>query len=193
MRVSVENGLPEETTVHWHGLRVENAMDGVPDMPVKPIAPGETFLYDFVPPDAGTYWFHPHVGMQLDRGLYGALIVEPRQESLSYDAEATLVLDDWIDGIAGTPDAALDRLLAEGMQMPGMSGMDGMDMEGMDMGGMGMGERGPAASATARARSRAATRRSRARSRARAPCPRSRTCSPRARPTQATCGSRSTS
>ncbi len=146
VRVRVENGLPEETTVHWHGVRVENTMDGVPDMPLKPIAPGDSFVYDFVPPDAGTYWFHPHVGMQLDRGLYGALIVEPQQETLSYDTEATLVLDDWLDGIAGTPDEALDRLLVEGMQMPGMSGMSGHDMSGMSgmtdmsgMGGFGMG------------------------------------------------------
>ena len=76
VRIRVENGLPEDTTVHWHGVRVENAIDGVPDMPLPPIKPGESFTYEFVPPDAGTYWFHPHVGMQLDRGLYGALIVE---------------------------------------------------------------------------------------------------------------------
>ena len=88
IRIRVENGLPEETTVHWHGLRIEQSMDGMPDTPLPPIGPGESFVYDFVPPDAGTYWFHPHVGMQLDRGLYGALIVEPRNETLSYDREA---------------------------------------------------------------------------------------------------------
>ena len=140
VRVRVENGLPEETTVHWHGVRVENSMDGVPDMPRKAIQPGESFLYDFTPPDPGTYWFHPHVGMQLDRGLYGALIIEARDETFDYDREAVLILDDWLDGVGGrTPDATLDKLLAEGMQMPGMSGHDMDDMSGMDMSGMDMG------------------------------------------------------
>src|SRR3546814_6826698 len=56
LRVAVENLLEEETTVHWHGVRVPNAMDGVPHLTQKPIAPGETFLYEFDVPDAGTYW-----------------------------------------------------------------------------------------------------------------------------------------
>jgi FtsP/CotA-like multicopper oxidase with cupredoxin domain len=134
VRIRVQNDLPEETTVHWHGLRIENRMDGVPDMPRPAIGPGESFVYDFTPPDAGTYWFHPHVGVQLDRGLYGALVVEARTEELDYDRDATLVLDDWLDGIGGrSPDATLDRLLAHGMQMPGMGGMSGHDMAGMDM------------------------------------------------------------
>jgi len=60
LRVSVKNELQEETTVHWHGIRLPNAMDGVPHLTQKPIKPGETFLYDFVAPDAGTYWYHPH-------------------------------------------------------------------------------------------------------------------------------------
>jgi FtsP/CotA-like multicopper oxidase with cupredoxin domain len=140
LRVKVENGLPRDTTIHWHGIRLENAMDGVPAMTQKAIRPGQSFVYDFVPPDAGTYWFHPHVGVQLDRGLYGALIVEARNESLAYDREATLILDDWLDGVRGTPEQALARLLAEGMQMPGMSGSHGMgSMSGMDMSGMDMG------------------------------------------------------
>src|SRR5262249_52986481 len=129
VRVRVENGLPEETTVHWHGIRVANAVDGVPDMPLPPIKPGESFTYAFTPPDAGTYWFHPHVGMQLDPGLYGALVVEPRNEPLDYDREATLVLDDWLDGVAGTPDAELRTLLAHGMQMPGMDMSAGGHMD----------------------------------------------------------------
>jgi FtsP/CotA-like multicopper oxidase with cupredoxin domain len=140
LRVRVENGLPEETTVHWHGVRVPNDQDGVPDMPLPPIAPGESFTYEFAPPDAGTYWWHPHVGMQLDRGLYGAFVVEAPDETLGYDREVVLVLDDWLDGVDGTPDARLDLLLAEGMQMPGMEGGHGSG--GHDhsaMGGFGMG------------------------------------------------------
>jgi FtsP/CotA-like multicopper oxidase with cupredoxin domain len=138
LRVRVENGLPEATTVHWHGIRVPNDMDGVPGMTQTPIGPGKTYLYDFVPPDAGTYWFHPHVGTQLDRGLYAPLIVEARNETLAYDREAVVVLDDWLDGLGRTPDAVLRRLEVHGMQMPGMGGMPGMKgMPGMDMGGLG--------------------------------------------------------
>jgi FtsP/CotA-like multicopper oxidase with cupredoxin domain len=70
--------LPEETTVHWHGVRVPNAMDGVPHLTQRPIASGETFAYEFDLPDAGTYWYHPHLhsSAQVGRGLYGPLIIE---------------------------------------------------------------------------------------------------------------------
>ena len=56
LRITVENRLAEETTVHWHGLRVPNAMDGVPHLTQRPIGPGENFVYEFDLPDAGTYW-----------------------------------------------------------------------------------------------------------------------------------------
>lgn len=95
LRIAVENGLAEETTVHWHGLRVPNAMDGVAHLTQRPIAPGETFLYDFVALDAGTFWYHPHQRSveQVGRGLYGALIVE-ELEPPRVDRELTWVLDD---------------------------------------------------------------------------------------------------
>lgn len=118
-RARVENHLPQPTTVHWHGIRLRNAMDGVPGVTQEPIAPGSSFDYDFVAPDAGTYLYHSHVGTQLDRGLYGALVVEARHEALAYDREALIVLDDWLDGVAGTPDAQLDRLRKQGMNMGG--------------------------------------------------------------------------
>jgi FtsP/CotA-like multicopper oxidase with cupredoxin domain len=96
LRVVVENRLPEETTVHWHGVRVPNAMDGVPHLTQPPIAPGQSFVYEFEVPDAGTYWYHPHQRSfeQVGRGLYGALIVEER-EPIRVDREVTWVLDDW--------------------------------------------------------------------------------------------------
>jgi FtsP/CotA-like multicopper oxidase with cupredoxin domain len=96
VRIIVENRLAEETTVHWHGLRVPNAMDGVPHLTQRPIAPGETFAYAFDVPDAGTYWYHPHQRSyeQVGRGLYGPLIVEER-EPLQVDRDVTWVLDDW--------------------------------------------------------------------------------------------------
>ena len=92
----VENRLEEETTVHWHGLRVPNAMDGVPHLTQPPIAPGATFVYAFDLPDAGTYWYHPHQRSfeQVGRGLYGPLIVEER-EPIRVDRDVTWVLDDW--------------------------------------------------------------------------------------------------
>jgi FtsP/CotA-like multicopper oxidase with cupredoxin domain len=96
VQITVENRLAEETTVHWHGLRVPNAMDGVPHLTQRPIAPGETFVYAFSVPDAGTYWYHPHQRSfeQVGRGLYGPLIVEER-EPIQIDREVTWVLDDW--------------------------------------------------------------------------------------------------
>ncbi|MGH6619478.1 MAG: multicopper oxidase family protein [Alphaproteobacteria bacterium] len=96
LRIVVENGLKEETTVHWHGIRVPNAMDGVPHLTQKPIAPGASFTYEFDVPDAGTYWYHPHQRSfeQVGRGLYGPLIVEER-EPIAVDREFFWVLDDW--------------------------------------------------------------------------------------------------
>lgn len=96
VRIAVENGLAEETTVHWHGVRVPNAMDGVPHLTQKPIAPGETFVYEFEATDAGTYWYHPHQRSfeQVGRGLYGPLIIE-EPEPISVDRDVTWVLEDW--------------------------------------------------------------------------------------------------
>ncbi|TJV46354.1 MAG: multicopper oxidase family protein, partial [Mesorhizobium sp.] len=73
LRVVVENGLAEETTVHWHGVRVPHAMDGVPHLTQKPIGAGERFVYEFDAVDAGTFWYHPHQRSfeQVERGLYG--------------------------------------------------------------------------------------------------------------------------
>ena len=96
LKILVENGLAEDTTVHWHGVRTPHAMDGVPDLTQKPIAPGETFLYEFDAFDAGTFWYHPHQRSfeQVGRGLYGALIVE-EAEPIRVDRDVTWVLDDW--------------------------------------------------------------------------------------------------
>ncbi|MEQ9038828.1 MAG: multicopper oxidase family protein [Silicimonas sp.] len=96
LRIAVENALDEETTVHWHGLRVPNAMDGVPHLTQAPIAPGETFTYEFDAIDAGTFWYHPHQRSfeQVGRGLYGALIIE-EDSPPRVDREMVWVLDDW--------------------------------------------------------------------------------------------------
>ena len=90
------NGLPQPSTVHWHGIRIENSMDGVPELTQPLVQPGAEFLYDFAPPDAGTYWYHSHhrTFEQMARGLYGVLVVE-EPEPPEVDGEEVLVLDDW--------------------------------------------------------------------------------------------------
>jgi len=137
LRVLLENRLPEPTTIHWHGIPVPNAMDGVPDITQPAVPPGERFLYEFTVPVPGTYFYHTHVGVQLDRGLAGALIVEPGREELAYDREVVLVLDDWLDGIAGTPEEALRQLVGAGHGGHGGHGMGHGTMPGGSMPGMG--------------------------------------------------------
>ncbi|GAB2824743.1 multicopper oxidase MmcO [Streptomyces chlorus] len=102
LKLTVNNHLPEATTVHWHGIAVRNDMDGVPNVTQRPIAAGTSFTYRFHVPHPGTYWFHPHLGLQLDSGLYAPLIVDDPNEPLSYDREWVIVLDDWIDGVNGS-------------------------------------------------------------------------------------------
>jgi FtsP/CotA-like multicopper oxidase with cupredoxin domain len=96
VRILVENGLDEDTTVHWHGIRLPNNMDGVPGLTQEPIRPGEVFIYEFTPPDAGTFWYHPHADslQQLGRGLAGVLIVE-EAEPPDFDRDIVWMLSDW--------------------------------------------------------------------------------------------------
>ncbi len=96
LRINFENNLPQETTIHFHGVRVPNAMDGVPGVTQAPIKPGESFVYEFTPKDPGTYWFHPHVrsSEQIERGLFGVLIVEDEFTD-KYSQDKVFVLDDW--------------------------------------------------------------------------------------------------
>ncbi|MFQ6171315.1 multicopper oxidase family protein [Oryzobacter sp. R7] len=131
LRVRVDNALPVETSVHWHGIALRNDMDGVPGMTQDPIAGGARFLHEFTVPDPGTYFYHPHTGVQLDRGLYGALVVEDPAEAGGYDEEWVLVLDDWVDGTGRTPDGVLDGLRAGSAER----GHPGMGHGSMGMGG----------------------------------------------------------
>ena len=126
----LSNQLPNKTatSIHWHGLALRNDMDGVPPATQTAVRAGSTFTYRFIADTPGTYFFHPHVGVQLDRGLYAPLIVEDPKEPLSYDDEWVVVLDDWVDGVTGTPDEVFAEL---------RHGMGGMDMGGHDMSGMG--------------------------------------------------------
>ena len=94
--LDLHNRLPDATTIHWHGIRLPNAMDGVPGLTQAPVAPGARFRYRFALPDAGTFWYHPHLGTpeQVERGLAGALVVED-DEPPPVDDDIVWVLDDW--------------------------------------------------------------------------------------------------
>jgi FtsP/CotA-like multicopper oxidase with cupredoxin domain len=96
VRIVVSNKLGEDTSVHWHGIRLPNAMDGVPGLTQNPIRSGESFVYEFTPPDAGTFWYHPHAHtlQQLGRGLAGALIVGER-EPVAVDRDLLWFIEDW--------------------------------------------------------------------------------------------------
>jgi FtsP/CotA-like multicopper oxidase with cupredoxin domain len=91
------NELPQASSVHWHGIRSDNAMDGVAGLTQDAVEPGQSFDYDFIAPDAGTYWFHAHNRSveQVARGLYGALIVD-EPDAPDVDRDEVLVLDDWL-------------------------------------------------------------------------------------------------
>ena len=96
--LAVTNRLDEPTSIHWHGVRVPAAMDGVPGFSFAGIAPGETFTYRFPVRDAGTYWYHSHSGGQELLGLYGAIVVEPREGyRYRFERDYVVLLSDWSD------------------------------------------------------------------------------------------------
>ena len=126
LEVVVNNKLTKPTSMHWHGIALQNDMDGAapatPDIPA-----GTTFTYRFSVPDAGTYWAHPHTGVELDTGLYIPVIVDDPKEAGSYDAEWIVMMDDWTDGVGRSPEQILADLEKGGMgAMGGSGGMGGM-------------------------------------------------------------------
>jgi len=96
LSVRFDNQTDQPSSVHWHGIRIENAMDGVPGMTQPVVAPGESFDYAFAVPDAGTFWYHSHNRSweQVAKGLFGPLIVEELQPP-DVDHDITVILDDW--------------------------------------------------------------------------------------------------
>jgi FtsP/CotA-like multicopper oxidase with cupredoxin domain len=100
VRVVVKNELPDPTTIHWHGVEVPNAMDGVPDMTQDPIQPGETFTYEFIAKPAGTFMYHSHYegDIQVGAGLYAPLIIDPKTpEDNPPVVDLTLMISEWLD------------------------------------------------------------------------------------------------
>lgn len=109
--VSLHNHLPEGTTIHWHGIELPNGQDGVGGLTQDPVPPGSSAHYAFVATTAGTYWYHSHQDSlaQLDRGLYGVIIIDPRGEPAPTGTDATLVFDEWPLGLErASPPPATD-------------------------------------------------------------------------------------
>jgi len=127
LAITVRNRLDRTTSVHWHGIALRNDMDAA--SPATPdIAAGRDFTYRFSVPHPGTYWAHPHTGLDADTGLYFPVVVDGPNESGSYDAEWVVMLDDWTDGVGSSPAQIYDGLRNSpgGHNMPGMGDMPGM-------------------------------------------------------------------
>jgi FtsP/CotA-like multicopper oxidase with cupredoxin domain len=97
MVIDFANRLKEPSSIHWHGLRIENAMDGVPGVTQDPVGPGENFIYRLKLEEAGTFWYHPHFNSseQLERGLKGVFIVE-EAERQPWSQDWVWLMDDWL-------------------------------------------------------------------------------------------------
>lgn len=123
VKVNLKNELEEPVSIHWHGIPVPNTQDGIPGVTQDAVVPGETYTYEFVANDPGTYWYHSHQDgvNQLDKGLYGTIIVESEEDE-KYDRDYTLVFDEWESG-----DHTETELQTE------TDGMEGMDHNSMDM------------------------------------------------------------
>ncbi len=99
VQITFVNNTPDVSIVHWHGLQIPSGMDGVPGISRPAVEPGQEFTYDFIARPAGTHMFHSHSRFQMDRGLYGALIIDPKNGGdPRFDREYTVVLDDWLSG-----------------------------------------------------------------------------------------------
>jgi FtsP/CotA-like multicopper oxidase with cupredoxin domain len=135
LRVRFINKLEVPTTIHWHGIRLPLNMDGVPYVSQAPVLPGEYFDYNFITPDAGSYWYHPHVssGEQLGRGLVGPLIVEER-EATGFKHERTLCLKSWHVDLQGAfTDFSVPREAARGGTPGRLSSVNGLTTPSLDL------------------------------------------------------------
>ena len=93
--IYVKNEMSEETSVHWHGLLLPNFFDGVPYLTTPPIEPGHTQKYEFPIKQSGTYWYHSHTMLQEQSGVFGSIVIKPKEQTLKYDKELVLMLSDW--------------------------------------------------------------------------------------------------
>lgn len=93
--IHVTNKMDVETSVHWHGILLPNFQDGVPYLTTPPIKPGTTFTYEFPIKQSGTYWYHSHTMLQEQSGVFGSIVIQPKEKTLDYDKELVLMLSDW--------------------------------------------------------------------------------------------------
>ena len=111
LTINVTNTLEVDSSIHWHGMIVPYVMDGVPGISFDGIEPGATYSYRFPAQQSGTYWYHSHSGLQEQAGLYGAIIIDPREpEPCPYDREYVVVLSDWHDS---PPETILANLVRQ--------------------------------------------------------------------------------
>ncbi|MFN4761710.1 multicopper oxidase domain-containing protein [Gillisia sp. Q332] len=93
--IHVKNNMSVETSIHWHGMILPNFFDGVPYLSTPPIKPGKTLKYEFAIKQNGTYWYHSHTMLQEQSGVFGSIVIQPREKTLEYDKELVLMLSDW--------------------------------------------------------------------------------------------------
>ncbi|MEE9587287.1 MAG: multicopper oxidase family protein [Hyphomicrobiaceae bacterium] len=135
--VRLKNELDQPTTIHWHGIRIDNRMDGVAGLTQEPVAPGATFDYRFRVPDAGSFWYHPHNRSweQVARGLYGALIVDERDPP-RVDRDLVLIIDDWRlqnDGAIHTESFGSLRDISHGGRLGNVISVNGQPYGNVDV------------------------------------------------------------
>lgn len=109
--ITLINNTDEETSSHWHGILLPNQEDGVPYVNTPPIHPGESYTFRFKVRQHGTYWYHSHTMLQEQAGLYGAIVIHPKQKKISYDKDLVVVIGDWSDEKA---DSILANLRKDG-------------------------------------------------------------------------------
>ncbi|AHV97481.1 multicopper oxidase family protein [Paenibacillus sabinae] len=139
VRVTLKNELQVPVTIHWHGYSVPAGMDGVPGLTQDAVQPGETYTYGFSADVAGTYWYHSHQesSVQVDKGLYGALIVEPKQ-SEQPDKDYTLILDEWMKeggdahGAHGSGSMSEDEMMASMYNIYTVNGKSGSSITALE-------------------------------------------------------------
>lgn len=93
--IYVTNKMKTESSIHWHGLLLPNLQDGVPYLTTPPIKPNMTYRFEFPLKQSGTYWYHSHTGLQEQEGLYGGIVIRPKQSANNYDKDLVVVLSDW--------------------------------------------------------------------------------------------------
>lgn len=137
IKINLINELPDPVSIHWHGINVPNEMDGIPGVTQNAVQPGENYTYEFTPSVPGTYMYHTHqeAVSQLDKGLYGSFIVEPKKKT--YDRDYTLMLDEWM---SNPEDSSMMTNNTEGMEHSNMEGMNhGSSDQGNDDSNSSMG------------------------------------------------------